>query len=109
MFETVLALVLIPFGVLSAAALWQVGYLGLFTQQFADYGKLQVLVDLLIAVSVCRGWRWVDVGGCQENRTKTLALVGTKLGFRLVRTLVLFVHTKIFFWRGTVCITKITE
>ena len=38
MLKVVLVLVLIPFSALSAAALWQVGYLDLFTQQFANYG-----------------------------------------------------------------------
>ena len=60
MLKTVLILVLIPFSVLSAAALWQVGYLGLFTQQFANYGSQQILVDLVIAVFICMYWMWQD-------------------------------------------------
>ena len=60
MVKTALVLVLIPFSVLSAAALWQVGYLGLFTQQFANYGTLQILADLVIAVSLAMYWMWLD-------------------------------------------------
>ena len=67
MFKTILVLVLIPFSVLSAAALWQVGYLGLFTQQFANYGTWQVLMDLFIAVSIGMYWMWVDAPKTGRN------------------------------------------
>ena len=60
MFKTALALVLIPFSVLTAGALWQVGYPGLFTQQFDNYGTWQVLFDLFIAVGICMYWLWTD-------------------------------------------------
>ena len=60
MFKTGLVLVLIPFSILSAAALWQVGYLGLFTQQFVNYGAWQILADLVIAVSLAMFWMWAD-------------------------------------------------
>lgn len=60
MFKTSLILVLIPFSVLTAAALWQVGYLGLFTPHFVNYGTLQVLVDLVIAISLGMCWIWLD-------------------------------------------------
>ena len=68
MFKTILVLVLIPFSVLSAAALWQVGYLGLWTGQFANYGTLQILADLVIAVSLVMYWMWTDVDRCAKNR-----------------------------------------
>ena len=67
MLKTVLILVLIPFSVLSAAALWQVGYFGLFTQQFANYGTWQVLADLLIAVTICMYWMWTDTQKTGRN------------------------------------------
>ena len=74
MFKTVLVLVLIPFSVLSAAALWQVGYLGLFTQQFTNYGTWQVLIDLFIAVGICMYWMWIDAQKIGRNPWPWLVL-----------------------------------
>lgn len=67
MFKTVLVLVLIPFSALSAAALWQVGYLGLFTPHFVNYGTWQVLIDLVIAVSLGMYWIWLDAHKTGRN------------------------------------------
>lgn len=67
MLKPVLVLVLIPFSVLSAAALWQVGYLGLWTGQFANYGTWQVLADLVIAVSLAMYWIWKDAQKTGRN------------------------------------------
>ena len=60
MFKTALVLVWILFSVLSAAALWQVGYFGIFAQQFINYRTWQVLIDLFIAVGICMYWMWMD-------------------------------------------------
>jgi hypothetical protein len=60
MLKAIAWVVLIPFSVLSAGALWQVGYLPLFTQQFQNLGTLQVLVDLVIACSLLMMWVWRD-------------------------------------------------
>jgi Terpene cyclase DEP1 len=67
MFKTVLVLVLIPFSILSAAALWQVGYLGIWTGQFANYGTWQVLADLVVAVSLAMYWMWLDAQKTGRN------------------------------------------
>lgn len=67
MLKVVLVLVLIPFSALSAAALWQVGYLDLFTQQFANYGLQQILADLIIAVFLCMYWMWHDAKKSRRN------------------------------------------
>ena len=74
MLKLIATLVLIPFTVLSTAALWQVGYLGLFTQQFANFGTQQVLADLLIAVSICMYWMWRDAQKTGRNPWPWLAL-----------------------------------
>ena len=50
-----------------AAALWQVGYLELFTQQFANYGTKQILADLVIAVFLCMYWLWIDTKKSHRN------------------------------------------
>jgi hypothetical protein len=60
MWRALLLLVLIGFSAVSVLALMQVGYLGLFTQQFSNWGTWQVLLDLFIAVSLCMVWMWRD-------------------------------------------------
>ena len=67
MLKTVLVFVLIPFGALTAAALWQVGYWGLFTPHFVNYGTWQVLVDLIIAVGLAMVWMWLDAKKIGRN------------------------------------------
>ena len=67
MLKPALVLVLIPFSILSAAALWQVGYLGIWTGQFANYGAWQVLADLVIAVSLAMYWMWTDARRTGRN------------------------------------------
>ena len=67
MLKTVLVRVLIPFSALNAAALWQVGYMGLFTQQLANYGLQQILADLVIAVFLCMYWMWHDAKKSRRN------------------------------------------
>ncbi|MDP2820205.1 MAG: DUF2834 domain-containing protein [Polaromonas sp.] len=74
MLKFIVALVLIPFTVLSMASLWQVGYWALFTQQFANFGTQQVLADLLIAVGICMYWMWRDAQNTGRNPWPWLAL-----------------------------------
>lgn len=51
----VLLAILLPFSILSAYALKEVGYLGIFTAHFHPAG-LQVLSDLVIALSLVMVW-----------------------------------------------------
>jgi hypothetical protein len=74
MLKLVATLVLIPFTVLSIAALWQVGYLALFTQQFTNFGTQQVLADLFIAVGICMVWMWRDAQQTGRNPWPWIAL-----------------------------------
>lgn len=55
-----LVLVLAGFGALSAVALADVGYLGIFLPHFQSAGGLQVLVDLVIALTLAMIWMVVD-------------------------------------------------
>lgn len=52
--------VLLAFGVLSAVALAEVGYLGLFLPHFQSAAGLQVLVDLVIALTLVMVWMVAD-------------------------------------------------
>jgi hypothetical protein len=56
MFRPVLLLVTAAFGAFSLYAMWQVGYVGLWTGQFATAGTLQVLIDLVIVCALAAGW-----------------------------------------------------
>ena len=58
--RTILILILIPFSVLSAIALWQVGYWGLLAPHFQTFGGGQVLADLVIALTLVMTWMWRD-------------------------------------------------
>jgi Terpene cyclase DEP1 len=55
-----LMLILIPFSVLSAIAMWQHGYWGILAPHFQTSGAGQVLADLVIALSLVMVWMWRD-------------------------------------------------
>jgi len=52
--------ILILFGGLSLAALWQHGYWGILGPHFRSLGGAQVLADLVIALSLVMIWMWRD-------------------------------------------------
>lgn len=58
--RTLLVIVLMLFGALSAAALWQHGYFGIFALHFQTFGGAQVLADLAIALVLVMVWMWHD-------------------------------------------------
>ncbi len=60
MIRWILITILVPFSGLSALALWQHGYVGLFTNQFTNTAGWQVLADLFIAVGLCMLWMYKD-------------------------------------------------
>jgi hypothetical protein len=51
-----LAITLLLFGALSAAALWQHGYWGILAPHFQSLGGGQVLADLVIALTLVMVW-----------------------------------------------------
>ena len=55
-----LLIVLAPFSVVSALALWQHGYWGIWQPHFQSWGAGQVLLDLVIALSLVMVWLWRD-------------------------------------------------
>lgn len=60
-------LVLAGFGALSAVALWQHGYIGIFQLQFQTSAGLQVLADLAIALALVLVWLWRDAQATGRN------------------------------------------
>lgn len=72
--KLLLLLALVPFSALSAVALWQHGYLGLFTPAFQSFGAAQVLVDLVIALTLFLVWMWRDAAKLRRNPWPWLVL-----------------------------------
>ncbi|MBO6906211.1 MAG: DUF2834 domain-containing protein, partial [Parvibaculum sp.] len=52
--------VILAFGALSALALMEAGYLGIFAQHFENYARMQVLSDLVIVCVLAIIWRVRD-------------------------------------------------
>lgn len=52
--------ILVPFSLLSAYAMWEVGYIGIFTSSFSNWGTVQVLCDLVIVCSLAMLWMLND-------------------------------------------------
>ena len=65
--RSLLVLVLILFGVLSAVALWQHGYLGILVPEFQTTAGMQVLADLVIALGLFIVWMWHDANTTGRN------------------------------------------
>jgi hypothetical protein len=62
-----LAVVIAAFGALSATALADVGYLGILLPHFQSSGGLQVLVDLVIALTLIMVWMVADARRSGRN------------------------------------------
>ena len=58
--RNLIAIVLVLFGALTAAALWQHGYWGIIEPHFRTFGAAQVFVDLVIALTLVMVWMWRD-------------------------------------------------
>jgi hypothetical protein len=58
--KPLLLMVLAAFGALSAYALWQVGYLGIWVNNLNHPAGQQVFADLVIALSLVLVWMWFD-------------------------------------------------
>ena len=77
MMKLLVGTVLVLFLGLTAVALWHHGYVGLFTFQFSTYAGMQVLADLVIALSLFLLWLWHDAR--QAGRNPWPWVVGTCL------------------------------
>jgi len=51
---------LVAFSAFSAYVVYQYGYIGLFEQALTNAATLQVLLDLIIALSFVLAWMWND-------------------------------------------------
>ncbi len=76
--------ILLPFAAYSTYAVYQVGYVGIFTSHFHTAG-FQVLADLVIACLLAMVWMWRDAAASGRNvwpfivLTLTLGSVGPLL------------------------------
>lgn len=69
-----LTITLVAFLILTTMAILQHGYAGIFTQQFQSYGGIQVLIDLVIALSLFLIWMWQDAKTAGRNPIPWLLL-----------------------------------
>ncbi len=65
--RSLLILILVLFGALSAVAMWQHGYWGIIAPHFKSFGAGQVLADLVIAVTLAMLWMWHDAKATGRN------------------------------------------
>jgi hypothetical protein len=65
--RTLILVVLFLFGVLSAAAVWQHGYVGIFVMHLQSFAGMQVLTDLVIALTLVLIWLWRDARAQGRN------------------------------------------
>ena len=65
--RTLLTTTTVLFGALTAAALWQHGYWGIFEPHFQSFGGAQVFADLVIALALFLGWMWHDAKATGRN------------------------------------------
>ncbi len=69
-----LSITLIVFSILTAIALWQHGYWGIFAPHFKSTAAAQVFADLVIALSLFLCWMWRDARSTGRNPWPWLAL-----------------------------------
>jgi hypothetical protein len=77
MSRNVLIAILTPFLGLTAVALWQHGYWGIFQPHFESTAGAQVLVDLGIALTLFLAWMWKDAKATGRNPWPWLGLTLT--------------------------------
>ena len=65
--RSLIVVTLVLFGALSAAALWHHGYFGIFALHFQTFGGMQVLTDLVIALTLVLVWMWRDAKATGRN------------------------------------------
>ncbi len=67
MYRGLLVIILVLFGALTAAALWQHGYWGIIEPHFQSFGGGQVFADLVIALGLVLIWIWQDAKKMGRN------------------------------------------
>jgi len=75
--RTILAATLVAFSALTAMALWQHGYWGIFEPLLQSFAGAQVLADLVIALSLFLAWMWRDARATGRNPWPWLVLTLT--------------------------------
>jgi hypothetical protein len=72
--RTLLTVVLVLFGALTAAALWQTGFLGIIDWHVKTFGGGQVFADLVIALTLAMVWMWHNAKATGRNVWPWVAL-----------------------------------
>ncbi|EHR70723.1 hypothetical protein BurJ1DRAFT_1870 [Burkholderiales bacterium JOSHI_001] len=63
----ILVLAIAAFGALTAVAVWQHGFVGIFAWQLQNSAGLQVLCDLILALCLVLIWLWRDAKSSGRN------------------------------------------
>ena len=58
--RSLLLVTLVLFGALSAAAVWQHGFLGIFASPFQSLAAGQIFADLVVSLTLIMVWMWRD-------------------------------------------------
>ena len=65
--RALILIVLLLFGILTAAALWHHGFWGIIEPHFQSFGAGQVFADLVIALTLAMVWIWRDARSQGRN------------------------------------------
>jgi hypothetical protein len=72
--RSLLTITIALFGLLTAAALWQTGILGILDWHVKTFGGGQVFADLVIALTLAMVWMWHDAKATGRNVWPWIAL-----------------------------------
>ncbi|MFN2376945.1 MAG: DUF2834 domain-containing protein [Candidatus Binatia bacterium] len=75
--RNLIAITLVLFGALTAAALWQHGYWGILEPHFQTFAGGQVFADLAIALALVMVWMWHDARATGRNVWPWIAITLT--------------------------------
>ena len=65
--RTLILIVLILFGILTAVAIWTEGIVGIFATAVRSWGSLQIFIDLAIALTLILVWMYRDMKAKGRN------------------------------------------
>ncbi len=90
MVRAILVLVFVGFLGLTGIALYEHGFVEIFTNQLETYGGMQVLLDLVIASGLFVAWMWKDAKANGRNPWFWLVLVALTASIASLLYLILY-------------------
>ncbi len=65
--KLLLLLALFALGAITAIAIWNEGFIGIFKAITLSYGSMQIFLDLVIALTLVMVWMWRDAKNAGRN------------------------------------------